>query len=360
MRATTALEEALAAIRPADEDARTATREAFDAKTKPRRSLGALEDVACRIGAIRGRVPHGVPKPAIVVVAADHGVAEEGVSAYPREVTAQMLRNFAAGGAAVSVLARRADARLVVVDAGVVGVEAIEGVRRLDLGRDGDGDRGTHDFALGPAMTRERALRALEGGVELASELVEDGVDLVALGEMGIANTTSAAAVCAALLGAPPDAVCGRGTGIGEEALARKIEVVGRALRTNRIDAADPVGVLAAVGGLEIGVLTGLMLGCAARGIPVVLDGAVVGAAALLAARLAPASVDTMVAGTRSPEPAHTLVLLELGLSPLLDLGLRLGEASGAALALPLVISSLALLDEMATFDDAGVSDAGA
>ncbi len=358
MTTTSALDATLAAINPADEDARLATQGALDAKTKPRRSLGALEDVACRIGAVRGRVPGPIRSPAIVVVAADHGVAAHDVSAYPREVTSQMLRNFADGGAAVSVLARRAGARLVVVDAGVDG-PPVAGVRRLELGRALDGGRATDDVTVEPAMSRGRALDAIDAGVRLAAELVADGVDLIALGEMGIGNTTAAAAVCGALLRVPAEAVCGRGTGVDEAGLARKIGVVTRALRTH-VSADDAIGVLAAVGGLEIAVLAGVILGAAARRTPVVLDGAVVGAAALVAARAAPSSVDAMIAGTRSPEPAHTLVLLELGLSPLLDLGLRLGEASGAALAVPLVASALALVEEMATFDQAGVSDAGA
>jgi nicotinate-nucleotide--dimethylbenzimidazole phosphoribosyltransferase len=241
-----------------------------------------------------------------------------------------------------------------VVDAGVAGADDVPGVRRLGFGQ------GTENLARRPAMTQDRAVRTLEAGIALAGELADDGVDIVALGEMGIGNTTAAAAVCAALLGAAPEAVCGRGTGLDDDGVRRKIDVVGRALRLHGLDPGDAVGVLAAVGGHEIGVLAGAMLGCAARRIPVLLDGAVVGAAALVAARLAPAAVDALIAATRSPEPAHTLVLLELGLSPLLDLGLRLGEGSGAALALPLVDAALTLLSEMATFDGAGVSDAGA
>jgi nicotinate-nucleotide--dimethylbenzimidazole phosphoribosyltransferase len=349
----TALDTMLAAIRPADERARDDARRVLDAKTKPRGSLGALEDLACRLAAIRGALPPP-PTPAVVVVAADHGVAREGVSAYPSEVTAQMLSNFASGGAAVAVLARRAGARLIVVDAGVETNGVVPGVRRLGL------RRGTASFTRGPAMRWDEAIEAIEAGIALARELADAGNDLVAIGDMGIGNTTSAAAVCAALLDVPPEAVCGRGTGVDEDGLARKIEAVRAGLRVNPIDPADPVSVLSAVGGLEIGVMTGLMLGCAASRVPVLLDGAVVGAAALIASRLASSSVDSMIAATRSPEPSHTLVLLELGLSPLLDLGLRLGEASGAALALPIVGASIALLHEMATFEEAGVSHAGA
>jgi len=357
VRTRTLLDETIASIHPADEEAALATRRALDAKTKPRGSLGVLEDLAARIGAIRGRVPDAVPTPAVVVAAADHGVSAEGVSAYPREVTGQMLSNFAGGGAAVAVLARQAGARLVVVDAGVDGGEpepAPNGVRRLALGGP------SANIAQGPAMSRRRATAAIEAGIELVDELGREGVDVIAIGEMGIGNTTAAAAVCAALLGVAPGAVCGRGTGVDDAGLRRKLDAVARALAVNDVDASDPLGALAALGGPEIALLTGAILGCAARRVPAVLDGAVVGAAALVASRVAPACVDAMIAGTRSPEPAHTLVLLELGLSPLLDLGLRLGEGSGAALALQIVRASIAILLEMATFEDAGVSDAGA
>jgi nicotinate-nucleotide--dimethylbenzimidazole phosphoribosyltransferase len=347
-----ALHATIASISPADEAARAATARALDAKAKPRGSLGAIEELASRIAAIRGMEPPSPPMPAIVVVAADHGVAAENVSAYPGEVTAQMLRTFASGGAAVCVLSRLSGSRLVVVDAGVVGAGSIPGVRRLGFGP------GTANFTRGPAMSHADAISAAEAGIALADELIGDGIDVAAVGDMGIANTTSAAAVCAALLRVQPESVCGRGTGVDDAGMSRKIAAVRRGLSVNRVDASDPIGVLAGVGGFEIAVLSGLVLGCAAGRIPVVLDGVVVAAAALVAARLAPACVDAMIAATRSPEPAHTLVLLELGLSPLLDLGLRLGEASGAALALPLVRAALALLDEMATFATAGVTNA--
>lgn len=354
MNTTETLDEVLARIRPADEGARVATVRTLDRKTKPPRSLGAIEDLACRIASIRGVAPASPPTPAIVVVAGDHGVAVEGVSAYPREVTGQMLRNFADGGAAVCVLARQTGARLLVVDAGVLGAPTIPGVRRLRFGE------GTANFTLGPAMYGHVAISAVEAGIGLARELAAGGVDLIALGEMGIANTTAAAAICAALLGVAPEAVCGRGTGVDDDGLGRKIDAVRRGLAVNAVDGSDPIRVLAAVGGFEIAMMTGVALGCASERVPVLLDGAVAGASALVASRLAPASVDAMIAATRSPEPAHTLVLLDLGLSPLLDLGLRLGEASGAALALPIVRAALAILAEMATFEGAGVSDAGA
>jgi nicotinate-nucleotide--dimethylbenzimidazole phosphoribosyltransferase len=346
---------ALAAqIRPVDEEARAATQAALDAKTKPRGSLGRIEALAAQIGAIRGTPSPGRLTAAIVLAAGDHGYAEQGVSAYPPEVTGQMLATFASGGAAISVLARGAGARLVVVDAGVRTPVDHPEVRALRLGP------GTADATAGPAMSREDALAGIAAGAALAEEVVADGAGIVATGEMGIGNTTAAAAVCAALLPAEPEAVCGRGTGVDDAGLARKVDAVGRALAANRPAPADPVGVLAAVGGFELAVLAGVCLGGARAGAVVLLDGYVTGAAALVAARLAPTAAGRMVASHRSPEPGHALVLADLGLEPLLDLALRLGEGSGAALALPLLDSALALLADMATFDDAGVTDAGA
>ena len=199
----------------------------------------------------------------------------------------------------------------------------------------------------------------IDAGEALARELAGDGIGLIGIGEMGIGNTTAASALCAALLPADPAVVCGRGTGLDDEGLARKVAAVGRALEMNRVDASDPLGVLAALGGFEIALLVGVILGCRADRVPVVLDGFITGAAALVAARLEPAAVEAMIAAHRSPEPGHALLLDELGLEPLLDLRLRLGEGTGAALALPIVRSALALLDEMASFDEAGVTDAG-
>jgi nicotinate-nucleotide--dimethylbenzimidazole phosphoribosyltransferase len=333
------LADTIAAIAPVDRDACAAARIELDSKTKPRGSLGRLEELGCRIAAIRGTVSPGPLRAAIVVAAADHGVAAEGVSAYPQEVTRQMLANFESGGAAVCVLARQAGAELRVVDTGV--------------------GAGTANFVEGPAMSRERALEAIAEAISLANELPEAGFGIVGLGEMGIGNTTSASALCAALLGVDPAAVCGRGTGLDDEGLARKITVVRRALEMNAIDPADLLGVLAALGGFEIAFLVGVALGGAERGLVVLLDGFIAGTAALVAARLAPAAVDYMVAAHRSSEPGHALVLEELGLAPLLDLGLRLGEGSGAALALPVLHSAVALLEEMATFEAAGVTDVG-
>jgi nicotinate-nucleotide--dimethylbenzimidazole phosphoribosyltransferase len=334
-----------------DESAAAAAQRAFDAKTKPRGSLGRLEALAVRVAALEAVAVPARPEAAIVVAAADHGVAEESVSAYPAEVTAQMVANFVAGGAAINVLAREAGARLVVVDAGVA--TPCAGVRDVRLGA------GTASIARGPAMPREAAERGLDAGAAVAAELAAGGVGLVGIGEMGIGNTTSASALCAALLPATPAAVSGRGTGLDDAGLARKVSVVTRALEVNDVVPNDPVGVLAALGGFEIAVLAGVALGCSRERVPVVLDGFITGAAALVAARIEPGAVDAMIAAHRSPEPGHALVLDALGLDPLLDLGLRLGEGTGAALAIPIVRSALALLHDMASFDDAGVTDAG-
>jgi nicotinate-nucleotide--dimethylbenzimidazole phosphoribosyltransferase len=347
------LDELLARVRPVDEEAAGAARRELDAKTKPRGSLGELEELACRIAAARGTASPGRLEAALVLAAGDHGYARHGVSAYPQEVTGQMLAAFASGGAAIDVLARENGLRLVVVDAGIVEPVPHPEIRQVRLGA------GTADATAGPALGREEAVAGILAGAEIAGELVSEGYAIVATGDMGIGNTTAAAAVCAALLPAEPQAVCGRGTGVDDDGLCRKVEAVRSALAVNRPDPADPVGALAAVGGYELAVLAGVCVGGAAANAVILLDGFVTGAAALVAARLSPAVAGRMVASHRSPEPGHALVLADLGLRPLLDLGLRLGEGSGAALALPLVSAALALLADMATFASAGVTDAG-
>ena len=336
---STGLELALSRIGPADPQAYEEAARALDAKTKPRGSLGRLEEVAQRMAGIRHTPAPGRLRAAVVVAAGDHGVACEDVSAYPQVVTRQMLENFDSGGAAVCVLARTAGARLRVIDAGV--------------------GAPTKNIAVGPAMSRDRALDRVEEGIALADELAREEIGIVALGEMGIGNSTAAAALCAAFLDVRPERVCGRGTGIDELGLARKVEVVARALGVNEWRRDDPLGVMAALGGFELALLCGVALGGAANRQVVVLDGFIATAAALVAVRLAPQAVDAMIAAHLSPEPGHRLTLDALGLEPLLDLGLRLGEGSGAALVLPLLDASLAILGEMATFDAAGVTDAG-
>lgn len=346
---------AIAAIEPADAEARVSATAELDRKVKPVASLGRLEDIAVRVAGIRGTAVLPPPTPAVVVCAADHGIAAEGVSAYPQAVTAQMLRTFADGGAAVCVLARQAGARLLVADIGVLQPPGETGPKAGVLDR--RVRAGTADTSHGPAMTTAQAQQAVRIGVDLAGDLAADGVDLVAVGEMGIANSTTASAVTAALLNVAPERVCGRGTGLDDDQLAHKIATVGRILARHSNHGRTPMDVLARLGGLEIAALAGVMLGCAARRIPVVLDGFITGAAALVAARLAPHSVDAMIAGHRSTEPGHALQLADLGLDPLLDLQLRLGEGSGAALAIPLIRAAIAVLSDMATFESAGLSD---
>jgi nicotinate-nucleotide--dimethylbenzimidazole phosphoribosyltransferase len=326
----------------------------LDAKTKPRGSLGRLEELARRVASLRGEAAPAPPHKALVVMAADHGVVEEGVSAYPAEVTGQMVANFARGGAALNVLARQAGARVEVVDLGVrFPVVGAQNVRVHRLGP------GTANFTRGPAMAREVAEDALDVGARLAGELADAGVTLLGLGEMGIGNTTASAALTCVLAGVAPEVATGRGTGVDDAGLARKVAAVRRALEVNRPDAADPLGTLAKVGGFEIAGLAGAALGAAARRVPVVLDGFISSVAGLVAARLCPRVAPFLIASHLSVEAGHARVLEALGQRPLLNLDLRLGEGSGAALALGLVDASLRVLHEMATFASAGVSDSG-
>jgi nicotinate-nucleotide--dimethylbenzimidazole phosphoribosyltransferase len=296
-----------------------------------------------------------LPVKAIVVMAADHGVTAEGVSAYPQEVTRQMVLNFARGGAAINVLARHAGARLMVVDMGVAGeVEPAPGVllRRIAPG--------TRNMAREAAMSRTQAIAALETGIALACELADSGVTLLGIGEMGIGNSTAASALTAVLTGTPVAAVTGRGTGVADDVWRHKVAVIERAIACNRPDAADALDVVAKLGGFEIAGLAGVALGAAAGRVPIVVDGLIAAAAALVAARLAPAAAAFLIASHRSVEPGHAPLLDALGVAPLLDLSLRLGEGTGAALAMGLVEAALRILHEMASFSAAGVSDSGA
>jgi nicotinate-nucleotide--dimethylbenzimidazole phosphoribosyltransferase len=341
-------------IVPVDREAAVQARLRLDAKTKPRRSLGMLEDLACRLAAIYRTPAPAMPAKAVVVMAGDHGVTEEGVSAYPAEVTAQMVQNFAAGGAAINVLARQADARIVVVDTGTKAAAVPKGVRNQRLGA------GTANMTRGPAMSRQNAVQALETGIRIAFELVSKGAGLIAVGDMGIGNTTAASAITAVLTQTPIDLVTGHGSGIDQGRLERKIAVIARALQVNRPNANDPLDVLAKVGGFEIGGLAGIMLGAAANKVPIILDGFITGASALIAAGLCPHLRDYLVAGHRSVEAGHSVILRHLNLLPLLELDMRLGEGTGAVLAFHLADASLKILAEMATFSSAGVSDSGA
>jgi nicotinate-nucleotide--dimethylbenzimidazole phosphoribosyltransferase len=337
-----------------DTAAAAAAQRALDGKTKPRGSLGRLEDLTCRLAGIRGSARLEPLEPAIVVCAADHGIAAEGVSAYPQEVTGQMLGNFARGGAAICVLARQAQARLVVADLGVR--RSVPDPQILDRRV----RAGTANAAQGPAMSEAEMRRAVASGIELAEDLVREGVGIVALGEMGIANTTAASALTAALLRSNPDWLCGPGTGLDDAGVERKRAAVWRALEANCVSPYDPLGAVAGVGGLEIAGLVGLVLGCAASRTPVLIDGFITAAAALAAVCFDERCGAALIASHLSPEPGHRPILQVLDQEPLLDLGLRLGEGTGAALALPLIAAAVAILGEMASFEQAGVTDAGA
>ena len=355
------LDDVPARIGPLDATATAAAAARLDRLTKPPGSLGRLEALARQLAGITGLERPRVDHPAIVVFAADHGVTAQGVSAYPSDVTAQMVANFVGGGAAINVLGSLAGAEVVVVDVGVAGpVPGLDsGTTSSPLGarlvrtRVADG---TRDMTVEPAMTKAEATTAIGVGRSAASELIGGGVDLLAVGEMGIGNTTAASALAAVMTGRPPAEVTGRGTGLDDPAVRHKVLVIERALDLHRPDPADPLAVLAAVGGLEIAALVGAILAIAEARVPVVLDGFITGAAALIAAALAPAVPARLIASHTSAEPGHRFVLEQLGLRPLLDLELRLGEGSGAALALPLVRAAASILAEMATFDDAGVS----
>ena len=338
-------------IPPPSREAEAAARRRQAALLKPPGSLGRLEDLAILIAGLRAVPIPPRERKLAVVFAADHGVARVGVSAYPSDVTAQMLRSFALGEAAVNALARASGADLLVVDVGTASeTSAPLGVldRRIRSG--------TASLLDGSAMARGEAEVAVAAGAAVVEARLDDGIDLLALGEIGIGNTTAAAAVTAALLGVTAEATVGPGTGIDDAALAGKRRVVAAALQRHRPDPTDPIAVLAAVGGLELAALAGAMLRAAAARVPVLLDGFPTGAAALVAAALDPAVVPYLIASHRSPEPGHRLVLEWLGKEPLLELGMRLGEASGALLGLQVVDAALAVHAEMATFAEAGVA----
>ena len=347
------LDRTLAAVVLPDPAVARRTQALLDNKTTPRGSLGRLEELACRVAAARGVEVPELPVKAVVVMAGDHGVAAEGVSAFPQEVTWQMVANFVRGGAAINVLARQAGAEVIVADLGVKQPVELPGVRSARIGP------GTGNIAREPAMTRAQAIAALEAGITIAEDLAARGVTLVATGEMGIANTTPASALAAHFTGASPDEITGRGTGVDDAGLARKREVVSRALDLHSRAATDHLDALARLGGFEIAGLAGLVLGAAARRIPVVVDGFISSVAALAAVRLSPAAAAYLLAAHRSVEPGHRAVLAAFDARPLLELEMRLGEGTGAALAMHLVEASIRILREMATFGDAGVSDSG-
>lgn len=351
---TTLLEETITAIGALDARAVEQARDRQARMTKPQGSLGLLEEVSIRLAGLAGECPPPIPEPAAVAVfAGDHGVHAQGVTDWPQEVTAQMVDNFLEGGAVVNAFAEQVGAEVTVVDMGVLGdLSPAAGLLPRKVAR------GTADFTQGPAMTRDQALKALESGIEVARDLVSSGNRCLITGDMGIGNTTPAAALVCAFTGADPAVATGRGTGVDDATYERKVEVVRKALAANPVDPEDPIGTLAALGGLEHAALTGFILGGAALRVPVLLDGVIAGSAALAAAAISPESLSACFAGHRSSEPGHGLALEHLGLTPLVDLRMRLGEGSGALLALPLLQGSARVLRTVATFDDAGVSTA--
>jgi nicotinate-nucleotide--dimethylbenzimidazole phosphoribosyltransferase len=346
------LEQTIKLIKPLDGGAMAEARSRQDTLTKPAGSLGRLEELSIQLAGIQRRARPVIKDKAIITMAGDHGVVAEKIGNWPQEVTAQMVANFLRGGAGISVLARQVGARVTVVDMGVA--SDLKPDPRLISRKIG---YGTRNICSGPAMTGEQATRAVEAGIEIVNGEADMGLDIVGTGDMGIGNTTASSAIGAVMTGKSVREVTGRGTGLTDEQLAHKIEVISRALAVNHPDPSQPLDVLAKVGGFEIGGLAGVMLGAAARRIPVVIDGFISGAAALIAVALAPQLKDFIIAAHVSAEAGHPALLGHLELKPLLDLGMRLGEGTGAALGIFLAEAAARTLNEMATFAEAGVSE---
>ena len=339
-------------IIPLDESAMDAARARQDQLTKPLGSLGRLEELSIRLAGIFGVATPRISKKTVILAAGDHGVVAEGISAYPQDVTPAMVMNFLGGGAAINVLAGHAGANIVVIDAGVASdLPEHPQLRSAKMGR------GTENIAVGPAMTREQAIQCLELGIETAREQIAAGADLLSCGDMGIGNTTPSSAITSVITGAATDITTGRGTGLDDAGLAHKSTIVQRAIDVNKPEPKDGLDVLMKVGGFEIGVLAGVYLGAAAGKRPVVVDGFISGAAALIAYAIAPNAAQSFIASHQSVEPGHRISLSHMGLEPLLELGMRLGEGSGAALAIPIVEAAAKCLSDMTTFAEAGVSE---
>jgi len=347
------LSQVLRRIKPLDSKAIEAAKARQNELTKPKGSLGQLEELSIKIAGIKGKIIRGFEHKAIVTMAADHGVVEEGVTLYPQEVTKQMVFNFLNGGAGINVLARFVGARVVVVDMGVV--EGFEPHPNLVCKMI---DFGTRNMTKGPAMTRQQALDAIEAGIAVVEAEIAKGLDIIGIGDMGIGNTTASSAIAVAITGEPAEKVTGRGEGLDDKQLEHKVKVVQKALGINKPDSRDPIDVLSKVGGFEIGGLAGVILGTAAHRIPVVIDGFISGAAALIATGLAPRLKDYLIAAHLSAESGHKVILQHIGLTPLLSLDMRLGEGTGAALGIVIVEAAVKTLAEMATFAEAGVSEA--
>jgi nicotinate-nucleotide--dimethylbenzimidazole phosphoribosyltransferase len=346
------LDEIIASIAPLDETSMAAAWARQDVLTKPQGSLGRLEELSIQLAGVTRACPPPVPaRKAVLVFAGDHGVVAQGVSAFPQAVTLQMVYNFLRGGAAINVLARQAGARVVVIDAGVA--EPLAPAEGLINGKVA---LGTADMSVGPALTAAQAHEALALGARVAADEIGRGLDLLACGEMGIGNTTPATAIIATFTGRDPLEVTGPGTGLDSPAVRLKADVIARSLAVNRPDPADGLDVLIKVGGFEIGAMAGAMLTAAAARVPVMVDGLIATSAALIATALAPQARGYMIAGHRSTEPGHNAALTHLGLKPVLDLNMRLGEGTGAVLAMYVVDAAARILGQMATFAEAGVS----
>ena len=339
-------------IRPLDEEAMAEARKRQDNLTKPQGSLGQLESLSIQIAGIKGNPRPQITHKVIFTLAGDHGVTQEAVSAYPSEVTPQMVYNFLQGGAGINVLARQVGARVVIADLGVASVLK----RHPDL-KDKKVAMGTQNMCKGPAMSREEAVYSIEVGIDLVEEELSKGMDILGTGDMGIGNTTPSSAITAVMTGADISMVTGAGTGLDDEGWRRKVKAIQKALEINQPDRNDPLDVLSKVGGFEIGGITGVILAGAKYRIPIVVDGFISGAAVLIASSLSPQTKAYLIASHQSVEKGHKIILESLGLKPLLNLGMRLGEGTGAALGIFLVEASLRILNEMATFTEAGVSE---
>jgi nicotinate-nucleotide--dimethylbenzimidazole phosphoribosyltransferase len=342
----------IAGIKPLDVISMEEAKIRQDNLTKPRGSLGQLESLSIQVAGIKRSPRPQIIHKVIFTLVGDHGVTKEGVSAYPSEVTPQMVYNFLRGGAAINVLARQVGARVIVADLGVA--STLE--RHPEL-KDKKVAMGTRNMAEGPAMSRKEAIRSIEAGMELVEEELTRGIDILGTGDMGIGNTTPSSAITAFLTGADVATVTGRGTGLDDEGWRRKVKVIQKVLEVNHPNPKDAIDVLSKVGGFEIGGIAGLILAGASYGVPVVLDGFISGAAALIATSLSPEAKPYLIASHQSVEEGHKKILEYLGLNPLLNLDLRLGEGTGASLGISLVEASLRILDEMATFTEAGVSE---
>ncbi len=346
------LEQTIKLIKPLDKAAMAEVQSRQDTLTKPPGSLGRLEELSIQLAGIQGKARPQIKDKAMITMAGDHGVVAEKIGNWPQEVTAQMVENFLRGGAGINVLARHVGARITIVDMGVASdLKPNPQLLTRKIGY------GTKNMCLGPAMTNEQAVKAIEAGIDIVNKEVSLGLDIVGTGDMGIGNTTASSAICAAMTGKPVSEVTGRGTGLTDEQLAHKVAVIKRALAVNHPDPSQPLDVLAKVGGFEIGGLVGVMLGAAARRIPVVIDGFISGAAALIAVALAPQLKDLIIPAHVSAEAGHPALLKHLGLKPLLDLGMCLGEGTGAVLGIFLAEAAARTLNEMATFAEAGVSE---